>query len=245
MRNILILASGSGSNAAALVEYVKTKMPGTRIAVGCNRTPEKAGVYAKMEKLKVDTHYLPSPGMDFSAMRNFLANSDVGFDLILLAGYMRILPDDIVEKHNIINIHPSILPFVYKGSENAYKDALDNGDLKTGCTVHRVTPDVDGGQILAQIGFEIPDKVLADYDLDTLKAIGLAHEHALYPLVMRNLLQNNRKDFSINMSTVQFIAGQLLKSRGLNIVMKNYQTIIPSTDKENPSVFKSWNAKVR
>jgi folate-dependent phosphoribosylglycinamide formyltransferase PurN len=250
-KDVLILASGSGSNAEALAQYAKTEMPGVRFVCGCNRTKEKAGVYAKLEKLGVETYYLPSPGMDFSRLRDFLANpgkynpaNPIKFDLILLAGYMRVLPDDISQNHNILNIHPSILPFVYKGSEDAYKDALDNGDSKTGCTVHKVTPDVDGGKIIAQLGFDIPQSIIKNKDLDTLKAIGLAHEHALYPAVLHAALFRGVDNIKLDMLEVAERAQKILSARNLDSIMRGNTTIIPC-ENNHQTVFDSWNAKTR
>jgi len=189
-KDVLILASGGGSNAEAIVSHAQKQELPIRFVGGCNISREKAGVYERLEKLNVPVHYLPSPKTDFSALCGFLDKNR--FDLIVLAGYMRVLPADIADNYRIVNIHPSILPFVYKGSMDAYKDAMDNGDIYTGCTVHQVTSEVDAGPILAQIAFEIPPLVRKDGDLDTLKKIGLAHEHALYPAVVASVVLSGK-----------------------------------------------------
>ena len=98
-------------------------------------------------------------------------------DLIILAGYMRILSDDFCEtfRGKIINIHPSLLP-KYKGL-NTHKRVLKNNEKYSGCTVHFVTPKLDTGKIISQ------KKVLIDINETekSLKKKILAQEHKLYP----------------------------------------------------------------
>jgi phosphoribosylglycinamide formyltransferase-1 len=250
-KDVLILGSGGGSNAEALVKYAQEKGLNIRFVGGCNRPRAKAGIYDRLEKLGVETYYLPSPGSDFSALRGFLANpgafnpaNPIRFDLILLAGYMRILPPDIAEMYDILNIHPSILPFVYKGSEDAYSDALGNGDARTGCTVHMVTSDVDGGPIIAQLGFQIPESVIRSKDIYMLKAIGLAHEHALYPAVMHAALGYGIDNIRIDMDKVMLNARELLRERGLDTIMRDCPTIVPSGG-QFQRVFDSWDPEGR
>jgi phosphoribosylglycinamide formyltransferase-1 len=204
------MASGSGSNAEAIVKYYRNNLAGLLdFTVVCNRTPEVAGVYSRMEKFQIKTKYLPSPNNDFSKVANFLKLNR--FDLIALAGYMRILPPEIVAQNNIINIHPSLLPFKYQGSKDAYQDTIDNGDKIAGCTVHRVTADVDAGPRLAQIAFEIPDEIVANKDVDALKEIGLAHEHALYPAVVGNQIFGDK--LPLNLVAIYDYAKQLATER--------------------------------
>ena len=104
-------------------------------------------------------------------------------DLIVLAGYMRVLSSDFIKAfpNKIINVHPSLLP-KYKGM-HAIKQALDSGDKKTGCTVHYVTEELDSGEIIDQSVVNIcPDDTLesltqrvqqADHRLLTLVIISL------------------------------------------------------------------------
>jgi folate-dependent phosphoribosylglycinamide formyltransferase PurN len=166
-------------------------------------------------------------------LRKVLSDGNFGarFDLIVLAGYMRILPADIAESYNMLNIHPSVLPFVYKGSEDGYADALANRDKIVGCTVHMVTKDVDAGPRLYQVGFGMPDEIIANENLDLLRQIGLAHEHALYPLVVRNIVFN--MDQMISMPAVRGAALDNLRARCLPPV----KTVFP----ENGAVFEYWN----
>ncbi|MDR0319466.1 MAG: hypothetical protein LBH81_01870 [Rickettsiales bacterium] len=239
MINILILASGGGSNARAVVEYIqksKYKMVVNMMAA-CNVREEKAAVYGRMKKLGVNTAHIPSPGQDFSSLRFLLdfGFNGLKFDLIVMAGYMRIIPADIAEEYNILNIHPSVLPFAHKGSMDAYKDAFAAGSARTGCTVHRVIPEVDAGPVLAQIGFDIPDEIMRAGDLDLLKQVGLAHEHALYPEIA--LREAADCEEPLDMWAVQKRAQNILLERRLPFT----NTLIPGTG----AVFKIWNQKGR
>ena len=101
-------------------------------------------------------------------------------DLIVLAGFMRILGADFVQRYagRMLNIHPSLLP-AYPGTDT-HRRALADRAARHGCTVHFVTPDVDGGPIVAQA--EIP--IRSDDDSESLAARVLAEEHRLLPQVV-------------------------------------------------------------
>lgn len=109
-------------------------------------------------------------------------------DIICLAGFMRILTPEFIEKWEgrMLNIHPSLLP-KYKGL-HTYKRALETGDIAHGCTVHEVTADLDNGPILGQVRISI----LPNDTPDTLAKRLLPHEHALYPAVLRRYASGNR-----------------------------------------------------
>ena len=104
-----------------------------------------------------------------------------GVRLVALAGFMRILSPWFPQywQGRIINIHPSLLP-AFQGL-NAQQQAIDAGARVSGCTVHFVTPEIDGGPIIAQAA--VP--VLAGDTAETLAARILRQEHRLYPLVVR------------------------------------------------------------
>ena len=108
-------------------------------------------------------------------------------DWIFLAGYMAVLSADFVGRFTgrILNIHPSLLP-KYKGL-NTHSRALEAGDRFAGCSVHYVTPDFDGGQVLGQA--VVP--ILKNDDAKSLAARVLIKEHCLYPLVLRRVMTGN------------------------------------------------------
>lgn len=107
-------------------------------------------------------------------------------DLVVLAGFMRILTDGFVEHYTgrLINIHPSLLP-VFRGL-HTHRQAIDAGVRIHGATVHFVTPELDGGPIIAQA--VVP--VLPDDDEDTLADRVLEQEHRLYPRVVRWIVED-------------------------------------------------------
>jgi formyltetrahydrofolate-dependent phosphoribosylglycinamide formyltransferase len=102
-------------------------------------------------------------------------------DLIILAGYMRVVSEYFVESFDhIINIHPSLLP-KYKGL-HAVEQALDSGDKVTGCTVHHVTKELDSGAIIRQA--EVP--ILPDDTVETLTRRIHLQEYSILPYVIDN-----------------------------------------------------------
>ena len=109
---------------------------------------------------------------------------NAGIDLVALAGFMRIIPDEFVAKWQgrMVNIHPSLLPN-HKGL-HSHEACLAAGDRLTGATVHLVTPELDSGDILGQV--EVA--VLANDTADTLAERVLVAEHQLYPRVVSQYL---------------------------------------------------------
>jgi len=101
-------------------------------------------------------------------------------DLIILAGYMRVLKNPDAFPAPMINIHPSLLP-KYKGL-NAIEQAFDSGDNVTGCTVHYVTEELDGGTIIKQQ--EVP--ILPDDTLESLTKAVQRIEYGLLPSVINS-----------------------------------------------------------
>ena len=104
-------------------------------------------------------------------------------DLIVLAGYMRVLKNPDSFPAPIINVHPSLLP-KYKGL-NAVEQALDSGDDVTGCTVHYVTEELDGGPIIMQ--GEVP--IMPDDDVISLTKAIQRREYAILPAAIEDVKQ--------------------------------------------------------
>ena len=104
-------------------------------------------------------------------------------DLIVLAGYMRVIKNPSAFPCPIINVHPSLLP-KYKGL-NAVEKAMDSGDAVTGCTVHYVNEELDGGEIILQR--EVP--ILADDTVESLTKAIQRMEYAILPAAIENVKQ--------------------------------------------------------
>ena len=111
-----------------------------------------------------------------------------GIDLIALAGFMRIIPDDFVARWQgrMVNIHPSLLP-KYKGLKT-YEACLAAGDSISGATVHLVSPDLDSGEILGQVEVAVLPEDTAEALADRI----LIAEHQLYPRVLEQYLGRTR-----------------------------------------------------
>ena len=109
-------------------------------------------------------------------------------DIICLAGFMRVLTEGFVTRWQgrMLNIHPSLLP-KYKGL-HTHQRAIDAGDTEAGCSVHEVTAELDGGQVLGQARVPIEPGDTAE----TLAARVLVQEHILYPLVLRRFADGIR-----------------------------------------------------
>ena len=104
-------------------------------------------------------------------------------DLIVLAGYMRVVKDPDAFPAPIINVHPSLLP-KYKGL-HAVEQAMESGDNETGCTVHYVNEELDGGEIILQR--EVP--ILADDTVESLTKAIQRMEYAILPVAIENVKQ--------------------------------------------------------
>lgn len=180
---ILVLASGTGTNLQALIDATRERdFPGELVAVGSNRPQAFAlerAAQAGIETFSVDhTRYDSREAFD-TALRMEMDRWQP--DLVVLAGFMRILTADLVRAFHgrMLNVHPSLLP-LYRGL-NTHQRAIEAGDLLHGVSVHFVTEDLDGGPVIARA--EVP--VEPGDTAESLAERVLAKEHVLYPIVIR------------------------------------------------------------
>ncbi|NML25963.1 phosphoribosylglycinamide formyltransferase [Zoogloea dura] len=176
MKNIVILISGRGSNMEAIV---RAQIPGARIAAVISNRPDAGGLAFAA------SHGIPTRVVDHKAYPSreafdaALADSidALAPDLVVLAGFMRVLTDGFVNRYNgrLLNIHPSLLPS-FPGL-HTHQRALEAGVRVHGTTVHFVTPTLDCGPIVIQA--VVP--VLPGDDEDALAARVLVQEHRIYP----------------------------------------------------------------
>lgn len=181
--NIAVFASGKGSNFSAIARAIKKGDIKANLALLVCDNPD-AGAIIRAKQAKVKTALVKRE--DFGNKREFEAKiieclKQNKIDLIVLAGFMRILSPEFVHKYKgrIINIHPAILPS-FKGA-HAIKDAFDYGIKVTGVTVHFVDERMDHGPIILQ-------KALCVEETDTLESIEeKIHriEHRLYPQAIK------------------------------------------------------------
>ncbi len=160
-----VMCSGNGTNFENIVRTCREDEVVLMI-----HNKEKCGAVKRADKLGIPHCYIHHKNEDnmvelFKAWR---------VDLIILAGYMRVLKNPSAFHCPIINVHPSLLP-KHKGL-NVVQKAMDAGDEVTGCTVHYVNEELDGGEIILQS--EVP--ILPDDDVDSLtKAIQRREYHIL------------------------------------------------------------------
>ena len=187
MKSIVILISGRGSNMASLIEAAAKGTLGARIAAVIANRPNAGGLGVAA------AHGIPTQIVDHKcyagrdAFDAALAEAIDAWapDLVVLAGFMRILGEAFVNHYagRLFNIHPSLLP-AFPGL-HTHQRALEAGVRIHGCTVHFVTPALDQGPIIAQAA--VP--VLDGDDEAALAARVLVQEHRIYPQVVRWLAE--------------------------------------------------------
>ena len=194
-KRVAILISGGGSNMVALAQDMDANHPAEPVLVLSNK-PDAGGL-AKAAEMGIPTavvDHRPFKGdrVAFEVELN-AALETARPDIICLAGFMRILTPAFIAKWEgkMLNIHPSILP-LFTGL-HTHQRALDAGMAVHGCTVHKVTSELDGGPILGQS--VIP--VLADDTPDNLAARLLPMEHSLYPAVLRKFAAEDATKVSL------------------------------------------------
>lgn len=189
-KNIVILISGSGSNMAAIVETARTQRWqarfGARVAaVVSNKAAAQGLAWAKEQGIATaaldHTAYASREAFDAALMAEIDRH---GPALVVLAGFMRILSPGFVAHYEgrLVNIHPSLLP-AFPGLKT-HQRAIEMGCRFAGATVHRVTSELDHGEILAQA--VVP--VLPGDTPEALAARVLTQEHVIYPQAVERLL---------------------------------------------------------
>lgn len=181
--NVVVLISGSGSNLQALIDSVAHDGNPARIAaVICNRAgahglerAKQAGIATELLDHK---QFDGREAFDAALIQAIDAHQP---DLVVLAGFMRILTPGFVQHYagRLLNIHPSLLP-KHKGL-HTHQRALEAGDSEHGCSVHFVTEELDGGPLVVQA--VLP--VMADDTAESLARRVHQQEHQIYPLAVR------------------------------------------------------------
>ena len=183
MRRYVILISGRGSNMESLLTAVASGALPVRIAGVLSNRPAAQGLETAARQgvptCVVDHQQFASREAFDAAMAEAIDRFSP--DLVVLAGFMRILTDGFVRRYTgrLVNIHPSLLPS-FPGL-HTHRQALEEGVRIHGCTVHFVTPALDHGPVIVQAA--VP--VLDDDDEASLAARVLAQEHRVYPLAVR------------------------------------------------------------
>jgi phosphoribosylglycinamide formyltransferase-1 len=180
---IVVLISGSGTNLQAIIDAcAQIDFPGEVVGVISN----KADAYGLVRAQDAQIDAVSLSHKDFDSRESYdqaLIEKIALFqpDLIVLAGFMRILTAEFVQhfQGRLINIHPSLLP-KYQGL-NTHQRAIDAGDKEHGVSVHFVTEELDGGPVILQA--KVP--VFPEDNADDLAKRVHEQEHRIYPLVVK------------------------------------------------------------
>ena len=188
----IILGSGNGTNCQALLDAFSDGLLGTTEIVAVFSDRQNSGILKCAEKAGIYSSYLGKyPRIQENELSHFIIEEDHWItaikskqpDLIVLAGFMKIVSQRFIDSFNskIINLHPSLLP-CFRGL-NAIKQAWDAGVKITGCTVHWVSSELDGGPIIAQA----PVRIMSSDTIESTTAKVQAAEHMLLPSVVADI----------------------------------------------------------
>ena len=208
LKSIVVLVSGNGSNLQAIIDACEQgKIPAKITAVISNKAQAYGLQRAKtagIPAVVVDhTAYLTREAYDQQLLAQI---SKFAPDLIVLAGFMRILSREFVEhfQGQILNIHPSLLP-KYKGL-HTHQRAIDAGDREHGASVHFVTANLDDGPVILQS--KVP--IFENQDAEELTQRVIVQERQMYPLVVKWFCQ----DRLIMLNNKAFLDGIELEEQG-------------------------------
>ena len=181
-KRIAVLISGSGSNLQAIIDHQKTHSDLYEIALVISNRPNAYGLVRAQNagiatKIIDHTEHESRESFDLQLQT---AIDAVSTDLVVLAGFMRILTPAFTEHYlgKMLNIHPSLLP-KYTGL-HTHKRAIEAGDIKHGLSVHFVTPELDGGPVILQAEVDIAPE---DTEASLAEKVHI-QEHIAYPLVV-------------------------------------------------------------
>ena len=208
MKKIAVLISGQGSNLQAIIEACQTGfIRGKIVTVISNKIDsfglERAESADIPSRVFLRQDFASNLDMD-KAIGDYL--EDLNVDLIVLAGYMKILTKPFTQRFagKILNIHPSLLP-KYPGL-HTYQRALENGDSEHGTTVHFVNEEIDGGAIVLQAKVPIfPEDTVEEIELRTRE-----QEYNIYPLVIKWFIEDRLK----LIENQAYLDGKLLPPNG-------------------------------
>ncbi|MCC5941605.1 MAG: phosphoribosylglycinamide formyltransferase [Balneolaceae bacterium] len=188
MNKLVFFASGSGSNFQAVIDAIENNEIDADIS-GLITDNENAGAILRAKNHNININVIRDFGTDLSIEQLVNQLSEWQPDLIVLAGFLKKIPDEITRLYpnKIINIHPSLLPkYGGKGfyGNHVHQAVLDYGDTLSGCTVHFVNEKYDEGKIIKQKTVD----VLPNDTAESLANRVLSEEHKLLPEVIKQIL---------------------------------------------------------
>lgn len=193
MFKIAVLVSGGGTDLQSIIDAVENKEIDCKIGMVIS---SKEGVYSleRAKKHGIESHVITKKEYKDKQSDKILSLVDGKVDLIVLAGYLSILDGEILEKfkNRIINIHPSLIPSFCGPNMyglKVHEAAIKKGVRFSGCTVHFVNNEVDGGAIILQEA--VP--VYFEDTPETLQARILEKEHIILPKAVKLISENKVK----------------------------------------------------
>ena len=190
MKRIAIFASGSGTNAQAIIEYFSASKEIFVDSLWSNN--ENAYALIRAEKLGIETFTFDSD--EFYRSNEILDKLyDHRIDMIVLAGFLWLVPRNLTELFTVVNIHPALLPkYGGKGmyGMNVHKAVLASKDKESGITIHQVNQDYDKGKII----FQATCPIVSGDTPETLAARIHELEHQHYPRVIEEILLNDEEE---------------------------------------------------
>lgn len=187
MKQLVIFASGSGSNAENIIRFFQENGRAQVVAVFSDKAT--AGVLDKAEKLGVETIVFSKEELLDGTVREEVDN--INPDLIILAGFLLKFPENIIENYpgKIINIHPALLPkYGGKGmyGMNVHRAILENKEPETGITIHYVDAHYDQGDIIFQQTVKLDGSETCEAISEKVRQL----EHRHFPRVIEEILKN-------------------------------------------------------
>ena len=188
---LAIFVSGNGSNLQAIIDSIENDYLAAEISLVLSNVKDAYGLERGknhgLEVVFLDPKTFPNRANYEQKIIDLLLSKSI--DLICLAGFMQILEKKFIEAFSgkIINIHPSLLP-AFPGL-NVQKKALEHGAKFSGCTVHFVNEEIDGGAIILQSVVPIHD----EDDIESLSKRILEQEHIIYPEAIRLIIEDSIK----------------------------------------------------
>lgn len=218
MLRLVVLISGNGSNLQAIIDFLQQHPDMAQIAAVISDQPQAYGLQ-RAEQAKIPTAVITKAEYPIRELYDQQLQKTIdGYEvnLVVLAGFMRILTSDFVKHYRgkLINIHPSLLP-KHKGM-NTHQRVLDAGDTEHGASVHYVTEELDGGPIIAQSELTIAPQETPE----TLRQRVHQLEHILYPQVIQWFAEK-RLDLCDNQV---YFNQQPLPASGVNVLSRTKAT---------------------
>jgi len=189
--SLVVLISGQGNTLQAIIEQIATQKLNADIRAVISNNPTAYGLQ-RANNAHIKTHIINHRAYHDRSQYDMALKDIISLyqpDIIVLAGFMRILSGEFINafQHKIVNVHPSLLP-VYKGL-NTHQRALADQAKEHGCSIHFVTEALDGGPVILQARVAILDTD----DAQTLAQRVQAKERIIYPMVLQWLTDNTLK----------------------------------------------------